>query len=155
MNKTYLDFANRCKNTFLPYAIECKAAYLNYIDSTVQNWQQAYYGDNYHRLQKVKDAWDPTNFFHFDQSIELTGTKNHRKKPVKHSPLHGGFVIPFPGHPIPQPSAGRMQAQEQATRPAKPKPDGTRIPSMIPASSGVSPIQRKSTRSTASSVSKR
>ncbi|KAF4618240.1 hypothetical protein D9613_011689 [Agrocybe pediades] len=84
--------------------------------------RQGRYGDNYHRLQKVKDAWDPTNFFHFDQSIELTGTKNHRKNPVKHSPLHGGFVIPFAGHPDPAtisrtdagPGAGDATSQTEA-----------------------------------------
>lgn len=99
MNQTYLDFVNKCKNAFLPHAIKGKAAYLNYIDSTVKNWQEAYYGDNYKRLQGVKDVWDPTNFFHFDQSVELTGTTNHKKAPAKHAPLHGGLVLPVAGIP--------------------------------------------------------
>ncbi|KAF4620737.1 hypothetical protein D9613_001013 [Agrocybe pediades] len=95
-NQKYLDFADKCKNSFLPFAIQGKAAYLNYIDSTVQNWQDAYYGSNYARLQKIKDHWDPTNFFHFDQSIELTGTTNNGKAPAQRAigTVNTGIVLP-------------------------------------------------------------
>jgi len=99
MNQAYLDLVNKYKNALLPHAIQGKAAYLNYIDSTVENWQEAYYGDNYKRLQGVKGVWDPTNFFHFDQSIELTGTTNQKKAPTKHAPLYGGLVLPTAGIP--------------------------------------------------------
>lgn len=54
----------------MPHAIDGKASYLNYIDGLVPNWREAYYGENYPRLQRVKTRWDPINFFWNWQSIE-------------------------------------------------------------------------------------
>lgn len=59
--------------------MEQKAAYINYIDRNVRNWQQAYYGDKYRRLQETKTKWDPHKVFWNWQSIELI--KDGRKVP--------------------------------------------------------------------------
>jgi len=45
--------------------------YQNYADEEIEDWPTAYYGANYPRLQRVKAAYDPTDFFRHPQSIRL------------------------------------------------------------------------------------
>jgi FAD/FMN-containing dehydrogenase len=50
-----------------PYA--SGQAYQNYIDPSLTNWRQAYYGANYTRLTQVKAAYDPHRLFNFPQAV--------------------------------------------------------------------------------------
>jgi FAD/FMN-containing dehydrogenase len=44
--------------------------YRNYPDINFKNWEALYYGDNYKRLQQVKNKYDPGNFIRHEQSIK-------------------------------------------------------------------------------------
>jgi hypothetical protein len=57
------------QTTFAPYA---QGSYQNYIDPTLTDWAQAYYGSNLPRLMGVKGKYDPDDIFHFAQSIPLS-----------------------------------------------------------------------------------
>lgn len=44
-------------------------AYQNYIDPSLEHWQQAYYGPNLERLQATRARIDPHHYFDFPQAI--------------------------------------------------------------------------------------
>ena len=60
---TWLDYL---QHLFAPVT---QGSYQNYIDPTLTDWQEAYYGANLPRLRQVKQKYDPDRVFHFAQSI--------------------------------------------------------------------------------------
>jgi FAD/FMN-containing dehydrogenase len=43
--------------------------YQNFIDPRLPDWQRSYYAENYARLARVKEKYDPYQFFRFAQSV--------------------------------------------------------------------------------------
>jgi FAD/FMN-containing dehydrogenase len=62
-----LAWANQLYSDVEPY--RSGFAYQNYIDPDLDNWEQAYYGDNLPRLREIKAKHDPDDFFSFAQSV--------------------------------------------------------------------------------------
>ncbi len=60
------EWLDHLQQAFAPVS---QGSYQNYIDPTLTDWQQAYYGSNLPRLQQVKRKYDPDQVFHFAQSI--------------------------------------------------------------------------------------
>jgi len=51
----------------LPFST--RGAYQNFVDPSLENWQQAYYGNNLARLRRIKAHVDPGSVFRFPQGI--------------------------------------------------------------------------------------
>jgi hypothetical protein len=56
------------QNLFINNGI--KTQYRNYPDIKFANWQEMYYGENYVRLQQIKNKYDPANLIRHEQSIK-------------------------------------------------------------------------------------
>jgi hypothetical protein len=67
--KEHQAWIEQYRSALQPYVAD--DAYQNYIDPTLSNPLNAYYGNNLARLQAVKKKWDPNDDFHFAQSIPL------------------------------------------------------------------------------------
>ena len=69
---------------------EKNAAYVNYIDSSIKNWQQAYYAQNYKRLQSIKSKTDPADMFTYVRNLArshpLTLGLPHSRSTIVRSP---------------------------------------------------------------------
>jgi FAD/FMN-containing dehydrogenase len=61
-----MDWIESFRTAMLPYA---SGAYVNYVDSTIKDYLNEYYGPNLPRLARIKTSVDPENVFSFPQSI--------------------------------------------------------------------------------------
>ena len=57
----------RIHDSMRPYV--SGGAYVNYCDTELQNWREAYWGPNLSRLEGIKSRLDPDNLFRHAQSI--------------------------------------------------------------------------------------
>jgi FAD/FMN-containing dehydrogenase len=65
-----LDEMRQFYATMRPYV--SGAAYVNYCDTDLPDWADAYWGQNLPRLKQIKSAFDPSNVFRHAQSIPLS-----------------------------------------------------------------------------------
>ncbi|PAU50672.1 hypothetical protein CK936_01280 [Streptomyces albireticuli] len=47
-----------------------KGAFVNFPDPNLKGWEKSYYGEGYDRLREIKNRYDPSNFFRYEQSIK-------------------------------------------------------------------------------------
>jgi len=67
------DFAQTLKDRLRPFSLEGRATFFNFPDGALQpNYhERAYWGDNYDKLQQVKQIWDGDNYFDSKQGVRL------------------------------------------------------------------------------------
>lgn len=64
--KDCVAWAESFRNNIQPYV---KGAYVNVPDIDYLKWPKVYYGDNFERLQKIKNKYDPTYAFQYQQAV--------------------------------------------------------------------------------------
>ncbi|KAK8023865.1 FAD-binding domain protein [Apiospora rasikravindrae] len=66
-------FLGKFKARLRPWSILQQAVFVNFADAALprNGYEAAYYGGNMNKLRKVKKEWDPTDFFHWQQSVRL------------------------------------------------------------------------------------
>jgi len=78
-------------------------SFINFPDNNLANWQTAYYGNNYARLQTVKARYDPDNIFKFKFSIEqpsITAETDQKFQKNANMEQDGRIVIDNMDHQI-------------------------------------------------------
>ena len=66
-------FLEEFKKDLRPDSMDKVAAYVNFPDRKLREYESAYYGENYKKLQKVKAYWDSGNLFRSPQGVRLPG----------------------------------------------------------------------------------
>jgi FAD/FMN-containing dehydrogenase len=67
---THIGWTRRLWEAIAPFA--SAETYTNYLEDEEEASVRASYGANYERLVRIKNTYDPTNFFHFNQNIKPT-----------------------------------------------------------------------------------
>ncbi|RGP62533.1 berberine family [Fusarium longipes] len=66
-------FMAKLKKKLRPYSLNKAAAFVNFPDRELAKgaYERVYFGENRHKLRKVKETWDKDNYFSWAQSIQL------------------------------------------------------------------------------------
>ncbi len=67
--KKFISAFEEIQNLFRSSGVS--AQYRNYPDINFPDWETAYYGNNYAKLQEIKSKLDPDDLFRFEQSVRL------------------------------------------------------------------------------------
>lgn len=70
MEPVVAKWASEVKEILHNQGIFSNETYQGYVDKSIVDWQHAYYGNNYPRLQQLKAKYDRDEVFKFAQSIE-------------------------------------------------------------------------------------
>ncbi|KAL6895261.1 Glucooligosaccharide oxidase [Trichoderma longibrachiatum] len=67
------EFLEEFKTQLRPYSLEGKASFINFPDRALacNQHEEIYFGDNRAELQAVKQIWDPSEYFRWEQGIRL------------------------------------------------------------------------------------
>ncbi|KAK8070707.1 hypothetical protein PG997_010910 [Apiospora hydei] len=70
-------FLARFKAKLKPYSLAQQAVFVNFANAALPaaGYEAAYYGGNLTKLRQVKQEWDPDDFFHWQQSVQLPAEK--------------------------------------------------------------------------------
>ncbi|KAL8417451.1 hypothetical protein RB596_007539 [Gaeumannomyces avenae] len=68
-------FLAKAKRLLRPLSLNGEAAFANFPDRDLptKSHERAYYGDNKDELRRVKEIWDRSKFFSWDQGVRLPG----------------------------------------------------------------------------------
>ena len=66
----HIDWTRRLWAEIEPFATA--ETYSNYLEDEGESQVRTSYGANYARLARIKNIYDPTNFFHFNHNIKPT-----------------------------------------------------------------------------------
>jgi hypothetical protein len=69
----HIDWTHRLWTDIEPFATA--ETYINYLEDQGEPKVRTSYGANYERLMRVKNIYDPTNFFHLNHNIKPTGVR--------------------------------------------------------------------------------
>ncbi|KAM6478172.1 FAD-binding domain-containing protein [Trichoderma sp. SZMC 28011] len=73
MERDMRSFHAEVKKALRPLSLNGEAAFINFPDGDFprQFYERAYFGDNADKLRRVKETWDKTGFFKYDQGVRL------------------------------------------------------------------------------------
>lgn len=88
LNQKTKNFMNGIMDTIQGAAPQTLTTYPGYVDPSLANAQQSYWGPNLDRLTEIKNKWDPNDLFHNPQSVrpstlnqrQESSAKNRRRK---------------------------------------------------------------------------
>ena len=72
-NKINIEWIDNFMEKMEKYYPPTSPKYVNFLNFSLTRKQalKAYFGENLHRLRKIKEKYDPKNIFNFEQSIDI------------------------------------------------------------------------------------
>ena len=73
MERDRRGFFSKVKKEPRPHSLNKEAAFFIFADNSLSKgaYERVYYGENRQELRRVKEVWDPDNFFDWSQGVQL------------------------------------------------------------------------------------